>query len=231
MTAHRAAYDLFKAEASRQSSVDAEVIYVDASPLVVNLRSTAAQTRTLALPTRQGAIVTLHMQLDGGDITVTVASAYTEAGATTFVFSDPGQSATFVSLQNSAGVYLWRLISHYGLANVTPAGASAAADIAALVALTDNSGGAAVDDTIAVVTAPAAPAAVTNYTAHAAGATPVVSAAATDLDTTAAAVATAVDELTALTVIVAGNRTAIIALTDAVTELSTKINAIIAAAG
>jgi hypothetical protein len=51
MTAHRAAYDLFKAEASRQSSVDAEVIYVDASPLVVNLPGRPrSSSRTLGSP-------------------------------------------------------------------------------------------------------------------------------------------------------------------------------------
>lgn len=48
---------------------------------------------------------------------------------------------------------------------------------------------------------PAAPvtiAAITNYTAHASGATTVTSNAATDLDTTAAALATLEDEVTAL---------------------------------
>lgn len=92
-------------------------------------------------------------------------------------------------------------------------------------AVTDNTGGSVADAVAAVVTAPTAlaanltdftgdsgthddtladglsataPAAITNYTAHASGAVPVVSAGATDLDTTAAALATLENEVTAL---------------------------------
>jgi hypothetical protein len=56
-------------------------------------------------------------------------------------------------------------------------------------------------DQVNVVTAAtvvSAPAVITAYTAHAAGSTTVTSNAATDLDTTAAAVATLEDEVTAL---------------------------------
>ena len=151
-----------------------------------------------------------------------------------------------------------------------------------ITVLTDSSGGAAANGTIDAVTAPTAigatltdstgdsgthddtvadgltataPASITEYTPHASGGTTVTSNAATDLDTTAAALNTLVDEVQALQVIVAAcvtdltvqnqndsdiaqkvielvatqaqNRTAIVALTDAVTELATKVNAII----
>ena len=56
----------------------------------------------------------------------------------------------------------------------------------------------------------AAVAAPTSYTAHGAGGTAVTSAAATDLDTTAAALATAVTELTALRTLVDAMRTALV---------------------
>ena len=120
---------------------------------------------------------------------------------------------------------------------------------AAVAALTDSGGGASANGTIELVTAPTAasaatatnPAAPTAYTAHASGATTVTSNAATDLDTTAAALATLRGEvatyetaISALIVDVADlrsrqgeDRTAIIALTDAVKELSTKTNAVI----
>lgn len=120
-TAHRIAYDLFKAEASRISAVNAEHIFVDASPLIINLQSAGAETRTLDAPKRQDALLTLHHQIDGGDITVTVTNNYDETGDSTFVFSDEGQFAIFQSMMTSAGVYFWRLISHYGIANITPA--------------------------------------------------------------------------------------------------------------
>lgn len=73
----------------------------------------------------------------------------------------------------------------------------------AIVALTDSTGSSGThDDTLADGLTATAPAAITDYTAHSAGATPVTSAAATDLDTTAAALATLVDEVTALRLVV-----------------------------
>lgn len=95
-------------------------ILVDRSPAYLGLRSTAAESRTLPVPDAVGAILTLAMEVDGGDITVTVASAYNESGNTTFVFSEVGQFAVFQSVKVTATVFAWRLISHYGIANASP---------------------------------------------------------------------------------------------------------------
>lgn len=74
----------------------------------------------------------------------------------------------------------------------------------AIAALTDNTGvSGSHDDTLADGLTATAPAAITAYTAHASGSTTVTSNAATDLDTTAAALATLEDEVTALQVTVA----------------------------
>ena len=91
--------------------------------------------------------------------------------------------------------------------------------IAALTSLTDNSGGAAANDTIGAVTAPTA-------LTHGVG----------TADNTVDDVGGAFNQTTLnnnfkeLTTAQAANRLAIVALTDAVKELSTKINAIIGAA-
>ena len=66
-------------------------------------------------------------------------------------------------------------------------------------------------DSLAPATSWTAAAAITAYTAHASGATAVTSNAATDLDTTAAALATLEDEVTALTATVNALRTILIA--------------------
>ncbi len=95
-------------------------IVVERSPCIVNMLSATAEARTLDIPTHAGDILTLHLQTDGGDITVTVTGGYNETGDTTFVFSDEGQFATFQSLQTKAGVYFWRLLSHYAIANASP---------------------------------------------------------------------------------------------------------------
>ncbi len=98
---------------------NAGTIAVDRSPVSVHLDSAGTETRTLAVPTRPGAIVGLVMRDDGGDITLTVTSGYNEAGDTTFTFSDPGQFVVFMSFEVADDTYRWRKVSDYGLGNVS----------------------------------------------------------------------------------------------------------------
>ncbi len=102
------------------------------------------------------------------------------------------------------------------------------ADIAlVLAALTDNSGGATADGTIAVVTAPTA---LTNSTGGTPSTTLAAIASGTPADLAAQGVINGViaDALASLATTQVANRTALIALTDAIKELSTKQNALIA---
>jgi hypothetical protein len=119
MASHNLPFKMHDANVVKISSTDAENIIVDRSPCVVHLKSAGAETRTLKLPTKEGVRVSLHMMTDGGDITVTVASAYNEGGSTTLVFSEVGQFAEFTSYVTSAGVYFWRLTSHHAIGNLT----------------------------------------------------------------------------------------------------------------
>lgn len=120
MSANTIPYKLHAGPIAKADPGNGSTLAVDRSPCLFNLISTAAETRTLARPEKEGSIVTLHMQTDGGDITVTVTGNYNETGDSTLVFSDVGQSATFVGLATSAGVYFWRLISHWGIGNTSP---------------------------------------------------------------------------------------------------------------
>jgi hypothetical protein len=97
-------------------------ITVDRSPAYVPLDSAAAETRTLAAPSKAGALVTIAMRVDTGDITLTVTGNYNEAGDSTFVFSDPGQFVTFQSVESAAGTFVWRKLTDYGAGNVALAG-------------------------------------------------------------------------------------------------------------
>lgn len=93
-------------------------IVCDRSPAVVNMASAAAEARTLARPTREGAIITLHARTIAGTITVTVTGGYDVAGNTTFAFTTEGYTATFQSHMTKAGVFFWRMIANYtGLAS------------------------------------------------------------------------------------------------------------------
>lgn len=113
MSAHRVAADLFKAPVEIRDPGNAGTIYVDRNVCVVNLDSGGAETRTLARPTRAGALLTLHHRTDGGDITLTVTGGFTEAGDTTVAFTDPGQIALFQSFETStAGTFIWRALNN-----------------------------------------------------------------------------------------------------------------------
>lgn len=116
---------------------NAGTISIDRSPCNVTLNSAGAETRTLAAPTRRGAIVTLAMRTNGGNIVVTVTGGFNETGDTTFTFSDSGQFATFVSVETAADTFVWRLMSHYGLGNLSPT------EVAALNGQTLTTGAAA----------------------------------------------------------------------------------------
>lgn len=119
MSAHAVPTDLFRAPVHIVDAGNAGSFMIDRSPCVIDLISVAAETRTLARPTRDGAIVTFHHKTDGGDITLTVTGGFNETGDTTFVFSDPGQFAMFQAFYDGTNYY-WRLISHYAIGNQSP---------------------------------------------------------------------------------------------------------------
>jgi hypothetical protein len=108
----------------------------------------------------------------------------------------------------------------------TDAGAVAVgAQAAVVVALTDSTGDSGThNDTLADGLTATAPASITNYTAHASGAVAVTSNAATDLDTTAAALATLENEVTALRVTVAACVTDLGVQNQNDSDLAQKIN-------
>lgn len=111
MSAHNEAYELSRSPINTPDPGDAGSIVSDRTPQSVGLISAAAETRTLARPTRIGSTMTLFMRSDGGDITVTVTGGYNEAGETTLTFDDAGQFAVFQSFYDGTD-YFWRLISH-----------------------------------------------------------------------------------------------------------------------
>lgn len=134
MPGHNEAYELFNARVDIADPGNAKTIGVDRSPCLINLISAGAETRTLARPTKIGAVCALHHYTDGGDITVTVTGGFNETGDTTFVFSDVGQFAEFRSFMTSAGVFFWRLTSHYAIGNMSPTEAGSIDGITATAA-------------------------------------------------------------------------------------------------
>jgi hypothetical protein len=80
---------------------------------VCNLTSAGAETRTLAIPTFQGQRLNLCMNVDGGDIVITVASAFNQATNTTITMNDAGDSVELVGVL-IASALRWRLVYNDG---------------------------------------------------------------------------------------------------------------------
>lgn len=112
MSAHRTAKDLHFASVQMVDPGNAGTITVDRSPAVVALVSGGVETRTLARPTRVGVQVVIYMEVDGGDITLSVTGGYNEAGDTTFLFDDAGEFAEFRAAYDGTNYY-WRKTSDH----------------------------------------------------------------------------------------------------------------------
>lgn len=82
-----------------------------AIPIVGNgyvpLVSAAAETRTLAAPTFAGQQILLAFKTDGGDITLTVATGYSESGRTSYVFQNAGEFLLLTAVYDGANLR-WR---------------------------------------------------------------------------------------------------------------------------
>lgn len=106
---HRIPYDLHSLYIEGLDPGNAGTITVDRDLVCYNLVSAAAETRTLARPTKTGVYVAVMMKTDGGDITMTVTGGYNLAGATAYTFTDAGQVAEFISWFDGTN-YAWRLL-------------------------------------------------------------------------------------------------------------------------
>lgn len=100
---------------TKGGSTNAATIYPDRQFANVRLISSGAETRTVSAPRHAGIVFTLNMVTDGGDITVTVTGGYDEAGSTTMTFTAVGQYATLKSVEETAGVFVWRIVDFDGV--------------------------------------------------------------------------------------------------------------------
>ena len=80
---------------------------------VCNLTSAGAETRTLAIPTFVGQLLTICLDTDGGDVTLTVASAINQAGNNTIVLNDAGDTVTLVG-RTVGGTRRWQIVQNDG---------------------------------------------------------------------------------------------------------------------
>ena|SRR5262245_8714501 len=129
---------LYLAESVIPDPGNGKSIIVEKSLAICNLRTAAAETRTLPRPFRQGVYITLSMQVDNGDCVVTVTGGFNAAGNTVLTFANVKEFATLQSFQDSAGVYYWRLLGINGavpsMAEVEPPSEEPLTDVEVLEA-------------------------------------------------------------------------------------------------
>lgn len=70
-------------------------------------------TRTLAIPTFIGQLLTISLDVDGGDAVVTVAAGIKQTGENTITMADAGDAITLIGVQVAGGL-VWRVLANDG---------------------------------------------------------------------------------------------------------------------
>ena len=96
---------------------DEENIRIEPDMLVTmcKLLTTGAETRTLGRPTILHQMLTIVLDVDGGNCVLTVATGFDQAGATTITFQDAGDYITLIAVQDT-GALVWRVLGFDGVA-------------------------------------------------------------------------------------------------------------------
>jgi len=79
----------------------------------VPLTTGEAETRTIAIPALAGTTLSVSLDVDGGDCTITVAAAINQAGNNTIVMGDAGDTIVLVAVQ-VASALVWRVMVNDG---------------------------------------------------------------------------------------------------------------------
>lgn len=113
MVAHRILHDLYAAPFLMVDPGASGTIRIDRDFAVVPVVTAAAEARTLAAPTKAGLVATVELDVDGGDLTLTIEDGYNEDADTSIVLPDAGNFVTFISIKVGASFY-WRVLAQEG---------------------------------------------------------------------------------------------------------------------
>jgi len=113
MSGHRVASDLAKGAPTLADPGNAGDIVITKQGQLVELESSAAETRTLKNPLRASMRATIRMKTDGGDITLTASNGLNVTGNNTAVFADVGDLIDLISVSHTSG-YRWEILVNTG---------------------------------------------------------------------------------------------------------------------
>lgn len=78
--------------------------------MLCEMVSAAAETRTLAAPSKSGIRAAIRLKTDGGDVVVTHANGFNHAGETTATFGDASDIIILQSVETTTpGTFRWQI--------------------------------------------------------------------------------------------------------------------------
>jgi hypothetical protein len=113
MDPHNVHHILYKAPKRMTDPGNGGAIRVDEDLQIMEMVSTAAETRTLKAPTKPGIRFVLRLMTDGGDIVVTAENGFNVTGETVARFADASDLLQLMSVEYTAGppkTYRWEVM-------------------------------------------------------------------------------------------------------------------------
>lgn len=110
---HNVHHNLYRVGKSMLDPGDAGIIHVSEDLQILEIVTTAAETRTLADPTKAGIRFVLRLFTDGGNLVVTAAGGLNAAGNTQATFADASDMLELVSVKTSTG-FRWQINKNVG---------------------------------------------------------------------------------------------------------------------
>lgn len=91
---------------------DGKTIHVREDLSICELVSAAAETRTLAAPTKSGIRFILRLKDDGGDVVVTTPNGFNNAGESKATFNDASDLLNLISVETATrGTFRWQIMT------------------------------------------------------------------------------------------------------------------------
>jgi len=114
MSGHRVLHDAMLGPLAALDPGASGTITVTKNFEIYDCVTAAAEARALAAPTRAGIYCIIRLMTDGGDMTMTAASAVNVAGNTICLFEDAGDQLFMVSVGDGSGGFRWEIIVNTG---------------------------------------------------------------------------------------------------------------------
>jgi hypothetical protein len=109
---HRVHTALYQADKVLPDPGDGRTIRVKEDLQICEMVSLAAETRTLANPTKSGIRFVLRLMTDGGDVVVTASNGFNNAGESKATFNDASDLINLLSVETATrGTFRWQIMT------------------------------------------------------------------------------------------------------------------------